>query len=166
MNPPDLRIGFAAVSFEEDCSIAEHAIRAWAAGDVQRVLSVMHPDIIFLVNVDGIQVPWAASSYGREDVEFRITLVLTTFWIERFALKRIVSGPEFSTASVHGIYRHKNTGEVLDVMLRFNFWTANNQLTRIEEFVDGRYLEAYDRFVRHIQMLANSDQDNGVTPFN
>lgn len=153
------------MSFEEDRSTAQRAIDAWAAGNVPRVLSLMHPDIIYLVNVDGIQVPWAASSYGRSDVEFRFTLVLTTFWLERFKINRFVDGPECSNASVHAIYRHKNTGEILDTMMRFNFWSANGLLIRVEEYVDGRYLEAYERFVRHVQNMASSDLDSGMLPF-
>lgn len=151
--------------FEEDGNPAIRAIHAWAAGEVQTVLDLMHRDVVYLVNVDGIQVPWAASSYGREDVEFRFTLVLTTFWFERFALKRFVHGSDFSTATVHAVYRHKNTGEVLDIMMRFNFWVANGVLTRIEEYLDAPYLEAYERFVRHVQRMTNSDHGSDILPF-
>lgn len=142
------------LSLEEQRSVVERAHRAWGAGDLEVLLSLLHDDIIHLSNVDGMQVPYASSAVGKADVEFRLTLIRTIFDLKRFSIERLVHGPEYTTSSVHAVYRHKRTGEILDVMIRFNAWVKDGLLTRVEEFVDARYLEAYERFVFHMQSVA------------
>lgn len=116
----------------------------------------MHEDVVHLSNVDGVQVPYASSSVGKADVEFRLSLILAMFELRRFSIERLVHGPDFSTSSVRAIYRHKKTGEILDVMIRFHTWVEDGLIVRIEEFVDARYLEAYERFVFHMQSIAET----------
>ena len=47
--------------------------------------------------------------------------------------------------------------EILDAMIRFNAWVEDGKIKRVEEFVDARYLEAYERFVAHMQSAAAAD---------
>ena len=55
---------------------------------------------------------------------------------------------------MHGVYRHKKTGEILDFKLRFRAWIDNGLITRMEEILDAPFIEAYERFVFHMQSAA------------
>lgn len=127
---------------------------AWEAGDFDLFMSYIAEDIIYIVNVDGIQVPYAMSAVGKSDVAQRLQLLLYTFDVATFDVQHIAHEAESTRTRVHGVYRHKKTGEVLDIHLRFRGWVTNGLLTRIEETLDARYIEAFERFVFHMQVAA------------
>jgi ketosteroid isomerase-like protein len=138
----------------DDRSAFVRAHEAWAAGDFEGFLSLLDDDIIYLVNVDGMQVPYAMSAVGKTDVQDRLQLLLDTFVVTKFEPEKIVDEADHSLSVVHGVYRHKKTGEILDIKLRFRGWIANGVITRLEEIHDARFIEAYERFVFHMQNAA------------
>ena len=142
------------MSLDEQRSAFLRAHRAWEAGDFDGFMSQLAEDIVYIVNVDGMQVPYAMSAVGKTDVQDRLQLLLDTFVVTTFAMESIVHEPDLSRSLVHGVYRHKATGEILDIKLRFRAWVENGLLTRIEEIHDARYIEAYERFVFHVQNTA------------
>ena len=62
----------------------------WATGDFDGFLDFLHDDIIYIVNVDGMQVPYAMSGLGKADVQDRLQLVLETFVVIKFDVENIV----------------------------------------------------------------------------
>jgi ketosteroid isomerase-like protein len=142
------------MSLDEERSAFLRAHLAWEAGDFDGFMSYIDDDIIYIVNVDGIQVPYAMSAVGKHDVQDRLQLLLDTFVVVTFAVEQLVHEAEYSRSLVHGVYRHKQTGEVLDVRVRFHGWVENGVLTRLEEIHDARYIEAYERFVFHMMQAA------------
>jgi ketosteroid isomerase-like protein len=144
----------------DDRSVFVRAHEAWAAGDFEGFLSLLDDDIIYIVNVDGMQVPYAMSAVGKTDVQDRLQLLLDTFVVTKFAPEKMVDEAEHSLSVVHGVYRHKKTGEILDIKLRFRAWIANGLITRLEEIHDARFIEAYERFVFHMQ---NAAEGSGPT---
>lgn len=137
-----------------DQDVFERAHLAWEAGDFARFLSYLHDDILYVVNVDGMQVPYAMSAVGKADVEDRLQLLLDTFEVTKFKIEHIVHEQEASRSLVHGVYRHRETGEVLDIRVRFRGWAKDDRLVRIEEIHDGRFIEAFERYVFHMQNAA------------
>ncbi len=93
-----------------------------------------------------MQVPYAMSAVGKTDVQDRLQLLLDTFVVTKFAPEKMVDEAEHSLSVVHGVYRHKKTGEILDIKLRFRAWIANGLITRLEEIHDARFIEAYGAF--------------------
>jgi ketosteroid isomerase-like protein len=142
------------MSLAEQRSAFVRAHRAWEAGDFDAFMRELAEDIIYIVNVDGMQVPYAMSAVGKTDVQDRLQLLLDTFVVTTFKLESLVHEPDLSRSVVHGVYRHKATGEILDIKLRFRGWVEDGLLTRIEEIHDARYIEAYERFVFHLQNTA------------
>ena len=139
------------MSLAEQRSAFVRAHQAWEAGDLDSFLSLLADDITYIVNVDGMQVPYAMSAVGKTDVQDRLQLILDTFVVTKFTPESIVHVADHSRSVVHGIYRHKATGEILDIKLRFRAWVEDGLVTRMEEILDGRYIEAYERFVFHVQ---------------
>ena len=135
--------------------VFERAHLAWEAGDFERFLSYIHDDIVYTVNVDGLQVPYAMSAVGKADVQDRLQLLLDTFRVVKFKTERLVHGDDFSRSLVHGVYLHRKTGEVLDVKVRFMGWLKDGLLVRIDEIHDAKFVEAFERFVFHMQTAAD-----------
>ena len=98
------------MSSPEDVFLQAH--KNWAEGDFDEFLKLLHDDIIYLVNVDGQQVPYAISAVGKTDVQDRLQLLLDTFVVTKFAAEWIVHEDGSSRSLVHGVYLHKRTGEI------------------------------------------------------
>lgn len=142
------------MSLPDQGAVFSRAHLAWEAGDFERFMSYIADDIVYLVNVDGMQVPYAMSAVGKADVQDRLQLLLDTFEVKKFKIERLVSEVDYSRSLVHAVYRHKKTGEVLDVKVRFQGWVKDGLLTRLEEIHDARFIEAFERFVYHMQKAA------------
>ena len=107
------------MSLTDERSAFVRAHLAWEAGDFDGFMRCIADDIMYIVNVDGLQVPYAMSAVGKEDLRGRLQLLLDTFFVTTFAIEKLVHEAESSRTVVHGVYRHKKTGEVLDIKVRF-----------------------------------------------
>lgn len=131
------------------------ALLAWKAQDLDLLMSYFSEDVLYLVNVDGIQVPYAMSAVGKEDLYGRLQLVMHTFDLQDYTIDRITHEGDHSRAHAHGIYRHRSTGEILDIKFSFNGWfTEDGLLARVHELHDAAYLSAFEQFVQHLMAAA------------
>lgn len=128
----------------------------WAVGDLDGVMQLFHEDVLHLINVDGFAVPYAASSYGKEDLRLRLQLVLDAFYVDKFEIESYVHEPESSRSVVTTHKTHKRTGERLWERLRFRYWFKDGLIVRVEERHDAPYIEAFQRLVSHMQNSARS----------
>ena len=131
--------------------VFETAHQKWIAGDLEGFLAQFDDNIVWHVNIDGLSVPYAASAVGVEDLRWRLQHMMDTFSIDRFAVEWITHGAQSCRSSVHIVYVHRATGEPLDVKLRFIGWQHDGRLVRMEEQADAAYVEAYSRFVHHLE---------------
>lgn len=78
-------------------SVFTRAHRCWRIGDFNGFLACLDEDIVYLVNVDGQQVPYAMSAVGKEDVRFRIALLFDTMTVVEFEVEKhmMCAGVEF-----------------------------------------------------------------------
>ena len=139
---------------QTDRDAFHHAHLAWERGDIEAFMAYLHEDIVYLVNVDGMQVPYAMSALGKNDAYERLSFLIHTFVVERFTLEKLVHEVDQSWSVVHGIYRHRKTGEVLETKLRFKGWMSAGKITRLEETLDANYIQAFERFVFYQQQAA------------
>jgi ketosteroid isomerase-like protein len=135
----------------------EQAHIRWAASDLEGFLSLITDDILYTVNVDGLAVPYASSALGKEDLRQRLQLLLDTFTVDMFEPERIVAEPDHYRSVVEAKYTHKTTGEVLAVRVRFRVWFRAGLIFRMDEHHDAAYVEAFQRFVFHMQNAAQGD---------
>ncbi len=112
------------------------------------------------MNVDGQSVPYASSAVGKADVRQRLQLLLDTFVVNAFVVEALVHEIDHSRTIVLGHYRHKKTGERLDSKVRFHGWVENGLITRLEEYHDATYVEAFERFVTYFQVAASETAGN------
>ncbi len=135
----------------------EQAHIRWAAGDLEGFLTHFTDDILYTVNVDGLAVPYASSALGAEDVRQRLQLLLYTFTVDHFVPELIVAEADHWRSLVDGRYTHKKTGEELRVRIRFRVWFRDGLICRMDEHLDAAYVEAFQRFVFHMQNAASGD---------
>lgn len=158
------------MSQEEQRSIVRFAHERWGEGDLDALLGCFADDVVYTVNVDAREVPYAMSTVGKEDMRGHLQLLLDTFVINAFVIESLVHEREFTRTTVLGYYKHKKTGERLDVRIRFRFWVRDNLITRLEEYHDAPYVESFERFVRFLQQQsleaseAGSGQSRQVKP--
>jgi ketosteroid isomerase-like protein len=141
------------MSLSDERVVFHQAHLAWADGDLEAFLALLADDIVHVVNVDG--VPYAASAHGKVEVRARFQVLLDTFVVNAFVVESLVHGPEYSRTVVLGYYKHKRTGERLDIRVRFQGWVRDGLLVRIEEHHDAAYVEAFQRFVAHLEAAAS-----------
>ncbi len=128
----------------------------WAAGDLDGVMQLFDEDVLHLINVDGFAVPYAASSYGKEDLRLRLQLVIDAFYVDTFEIESYAHEREFSRSVVTTQKTHKKTGERLCERLHFRYWFKSGLIVRVEERHDAPYMEAFQRLVRHMENAARS----------
>lgn len=127
------------------------ALDCWGAGDLEGTLAAFSEDVLYLINVDGIAVPYASSSLGKEDLRHRLELVLDTFDKEVFEIESLVHESEFTRAVVFAHYKHKNLGERLIARIRLRYWVKDGLIVRVDERRDAQYVEAFQRFILQIE---------------
>lgn len=140
----------------ERAAFAEAHVR-WAASDLEGFLEHLTEDVLYTVNVDGLAVPYASSALGKEDVRQRLQLLLDTFTVDKFEPESMVDESDHFRSVVVGHYTHRNTGEELRVRVRFRVWFRDGLIARMDEHHDAAYVEAFQRFVFHLQNAAQED---------
>ncbi len=142
---------------EEFLTVFREVHNLMGQGRVDEFVSFMHEGIEYIVNVDGQQVPYVMSALGREDLRDRLNLLFDTFDVLDYIVQDIVPETDRVTTFVRGKYRHKATGETLDIRFLVRVWCNDDGLvTRIEEIHDAPYLEAFERFMIFLEGAASS----------
>lgn len=144
------------MSLDRDRAPVRRALERWAAGDLEGALAQFSDDILYLVNVDGLAVPFVSSTLGKEDLRQRLQLIKSTFHEERFEITSVVHEADHTRALVTVENRHRATGERLCVRLRLRYRVEDGRIVRAEEHLDAQYVEAFQRFVFHMENAARS----------
>ena len=132
------------------------ALDCWAVGDLEGTLAAFSEDVLYLINVDGIAVPYASSSLGKEDLRHRLELVLDTFDKEVFEVESLSHEPDFTRVVVFAHYKHKSLGETLVARIRLRYWVKDGLIVRVDERRDAQYVEAFQRFILQMENDARS----------
>ena len=142
--------------FDDDRTPVLRALEHWAAGDLERTLEEFSEDILFLINVDSHAVPFLASSLGKEDLRQRLQLIKATFHEDLFEPESIIHEADYTRVLVNVELRHRMTGERLSLRIRLRYWVDGGLIVRTEEHLDAQYVEAFQRFVLHMENAARS----------
>ena len=103
---------------ESACAFSK-AHDVWVTGDLEAFLALCHDDITWTVNMDGIAVPYGSSSYGKEDLRWRLTQLGTVFDLKTFEIRSITHTPEHCSSRVYCHYIHRAVGEPLQITTHF-----------------------------------------------
>lgn len=138
----------------DERKIVVTAHQYWADGDIEGFLTCFTDDVVNNVNVDGQKVPYAASATGKDAVRQRLHLLRDTFEVQAFLIENISHTTEYTRTRVLGYYKHKRTGERLDILLHFHWYVRDGLIFRVDENHDAPYVEAFQRFVAYLEAAA------------
>jgi len=139
------------MSLSDERAVVAKAHAVWGESDLEAFLAFLTDDIVHNVNVDGGLVPYAASAVGKDAVRERLALLLATFEIQAFVIETMIHTPAYTRTRVLGYYKHKRSGERLDITPRFDAYVRDGLIWRIDEYHDAAYIEAFERFVGFLQ---------------
>lgn len=149
------------MSQDEGAAVFREAVRHWNDGNFDGVLSLIADDIVHNVNIDAFGIPYVHSAEGKPAVAARLNLIAETFVVDAFVVENFFFEADEIRAIVLGYHTHRKTRERLDVKLRFRIQVRDGQIVRLDEFVDGPYFEAFEKFVKHLEQTA---MEAGGTP--
>jgi len=147
------------MSQEEEIAVFRRAVRCWGEGDFEGTIATLDEATVHIVNLDPLVVPWLSSAEGKRDVSANLKLIIDTFIINAFIIEALSYENGEIRATVLAYHVHRKTGERLDVKVRFRVRVRNGLIVRVDEFLDAAYIEAFERFVRHLEQTA---QEAGV----
>ncbi len=139
---------------EEDAAVFRQAVRYWNDDNIAGVLSLMADEIVHTVNVDALGIPYVSRAEGKPAVTARLNLIAATFVIDAFVVENVFFDDDEIRANVLGYHTHRKTRERLDVKLRFRIQVRDGLIVRLEEFIDGPYFEAFEKFVKYLEQTA------------
>ncbi len=84
-------------------------------------------------------------------------LLLLTFSVDRFEPEILVHEGDRWRSVVLAHYTHRKTSERLWTRIRFRVWFRDGLISRMDEHHDAAYVEAFQRFVFHIQNAARGE---------
>ncbi len=123
------------------------AVSAWANRDLDVVMSLMADNVVRSINVDGEQVPFAASAVGKDAVREKLQLMLDTFEFGAFVTDFLKVDGAVARSRIMIIFRHIASGEILNTRFRLVIEQSDGLIVRMDEFHDPFYLEAFMRLV-------------------
>lgn len=145
------------MTLADERQIVATAFGCWGNSDIEGLLDCFTDDVIYNVNVDGQQVPYAASAVGKDAVRLRLQLLLDTFEVQAFVPESMIHAAECTRARILGFYKHRRTGERLDIFPHFHAYVRNGIIYRVDELHDAAYIEAFQRFVTYLEAAAKGD---------
>jgi ketosteroid isomerase-like protein len=144
------------MSREQDAAVFRQAVRFWNDGNLEGVLSLIADDIVHVVNVDALEIPWVSSAEGKPALTARLMLIAATFVINAFIVESLVQERDDIRATVLVYHTHRKTGEPLDVKVRFRVRVRDGLIVRMDEFLDAAYIDAFNRFVKSLEETAQA----------
>lgn len=145
------------MTLADERKIVEIALFHWGHGNLEGLLACFTDDVAYNVNVDGQQVPYAASAIGKDALRRRLQLLLDTFEVQAFIPESIIQAAECTRARMLGFYKHRRTGERLDIFPHFHVYVRDGLIYRVDEIQDAPYVEAFQRFVAYLEAAAKDE---------
>ena len=128
---------------DRDYNVLEVLYAAWAAKDLDAVLSCFSDDVVFVVHAPVDVVPFAGETHGKADLVRRLQTILHTFDFLDYHPVHISDYGDTGHAQVHYHFRHKQTGHEIDGTLRHIWQTDGDEIVRLEEFHDIERMRAF-----------------------
>jgi ketosteroid isomerase-like protein len=121
---------------------------SWEAQDVELTSMHFHEDIIYELHSVTRELPYAGVTRGREACRDIMFTILKDFdYLKYEARINRVEG-EVVRTHVSFIYRHRESGEVLEGTRRLVFVVRDGFIVRLERFHDDECVDAFIRLTR------------------
>lgn len=134
-----------AVEQKEDGASAGEASRVavvkqlygyFERGDMDGVLQLLSPDVVFTLHGPAHQVPWAGTYHGPAGVRQFFERITATVTLDRVTHDRFLSDGDAVHVLGHDIGRANATGGEFDAAHLHSFEVKDGKITRLEEVTD------------------------------
>jgi ketosteroid isomerase-like protein len=120
----------------------------WEAQDVELTAMHFHDDIVYELHSVTRELPYTGVTRGKEPVRDVLFTILKDF--DYLKYKSHINSVEGDVvrAQVAFLYRHRQSGEVLDGTRRLVFQIKDDLIIRMDRYHDDRLVDAFMRLTR------------------
>ncbi len=120
---------------------------ALSLSDVESASAFFAEDADFAIHMPVELLPKGGKFIGRTAFTKRLGNIVRDFHIDRFALRTILTDREGLRTQVAYTFRHRQSGESIDGVMRLLVSVENGHIVRWHEFHDTDKVEAFLRLV-------------------
>ncbi|MGE3064168.1 MAG: nuclear transport factor 2 family protein [Hyphomicrobiaceae bacterium] len=116
---------------------------AWAAGDLDAMLTTFSEDVLFIVHLPRDVVPFAGEHRGKATLRAILRQILETFEIVYYSAAQIAPESDRRHSQVDFLYRHRATGLEYEGSTRHIWRVERHQIVYFEEYHDTERMRSY-----------------------
>lgn len=134
-----------AVAFPSSEDTVRQALKAWAAGDVDRTVRYLAEDAVYALHISEDLLPFGGETVGRANIEAAFRQMRDQFEYLVFRPHNISGDGNAVRLSVEHMYRHRASGAMLTGNFRLVMQVSHGKITRCEEYHDRAMVETFMR---------------------
>lgn len=120
---------------------------AWAGGDIDKAISYVAEDAVYALHISGEALPHGGENLGREKIEAALRRVREDFEYILYRPFKLTADGDTVRFQVEFMYRHRDSGEMLNGRFRMVIQVRDGLLVRTDEYHDRAKVEAFMRLV-------------------
>ncbi len=120
---------------------------ALSLSDVESTIAFFDENADFAIHMPVELLPKGGKFIGRAAFAKRLNNIFRNFYTGRFELRTILTDREGLRTQVAYTFRHRNTGETIDGVMRLLATVKDGHIVRWHEFHDTDKVEAFLRLV-------------------
>ena len=120
---------------------------AWAGGDIDKAISYVAEDAVYALHISGEALPHGGETLGREKIAAALRRVREDFEYILYRPFKLTADDSTVRFQVEFMYRHRDSGEVLNGRFRMVMQVEDGLLTRTDEYHDRAKVDAFMRLV-------------------
>jgi ketosteroid isomerase-like protein len=120
---------------------------AWAEGDIDEAIRYLAEDTVYALHISGEALPHGGETVGREGIGAALRKVREDFEYILYRPFKLTADGNTVRFQVEFMYRHRESGEMLDGRFRMVMLVKDGLITRVDEYHDRAKVEAFMRLV-------------------
>lgn len=116
---------------------------AWTNQNIERALSYVAENVEWRMHIDQQTIGFAGIAKGREGLRQRMDDALTVYELVAFDVKYIDFVGQNARTQVRADYRHRASGQILDLTIRSVFRVVAKEIVEVDEYHDADRIRAF-----------------------
>jgi ketosteroid isomerase-like protein len=135
-------------------AIVESFFTSWAAQDVELAAMHFHEDMVYELHSATRELPYSGVTRGKAACRDLLFTIIKDFDYLKYEPHIIGVEDDVVRAQVSFIYRHRQSGEVLEGTRRLVFRLRDGLIVRMDRYHDAKLVDA---FIRMTQQRTTTD---------
>jgi len=116
---------------------------AWAGGDIDKAISCVAEDAVYALHISGEALPHGGETLGRAKIGAALRRAREEFEYILYRPFKLTADGSTVRFQVEFMYRHRESGEMLNGRFRMVMLVKDGFLVRTDEYHDHAKVEAY-----------------------